>query len=250
MLIPEPAPLITAITPSSGPTSGGTLVTITGQNFQPGGWVRFGPSFGYSLTFVSPTELTVMTPYSSVAGPVTVTLNNPDGQSVELAMGYQYVSAPPVLTSFNPSSGPVTGGTMVVISGSGFQYGTQVFFGDTPAVNVTYANMYTLTCESPEAAGPGEVWLKVVNPDGQMSQLPFVYEEVLTDPSDGSDPSDTPDSSDGSDSSDTSDGSDTQDSSDTSEPSDDSSDSAAPDGDDASGNESGSGSGEESSDGD
>ena len=192
MAIPDPAPIITAVTPSSGSTSGGTSVTITGENFQAGGWVRFGPSYGYSLTFVSPTELTVTSPYSSQAGHVTIIVQNPDGQVAELAMGFEYISPPPMLTNINPSNGPVTGGTVIVLSGSGFQAGSQVFFGGQPAASVTYASMYSMSCVSPVAESAGEVGLKVINPDGQVSSLPFVYDEVIVDP----DPGDTGDGTD------------------------------------------------------
>src|SRR5690606_19894383 len=39
--IPDPAPDLTSVTPSSGPISGGTGVTLTGTNFTSGATVTF-----------------------------------------------------------------------------------------------------------------------------------------------------------------------------------------------------------------
>lgn len=61
----EGAPVVTAVTPRGGPTSGGTTVVITGTGFRPGSLVRFGETQvpaenitvsgdGTSITAVSP----------------------------------------------------------------------------------------------------------------------------------------------------------------------------------------------------
>ncbi len=63
-----------------------------------------------------------------------------------------------------PNQGPATGGTEVVIRGSGFQSGTTVSFAGQVA-NTTYVDGNTLNVTVPAlAAGPVQV--KVTNPDG------------------------------------------------------------------------------------
>ncbi len=68
----EPAgPAITAISPNSGPTSGGTTVTITGTGFTTASTVTFGGTAAASVTYVSATSLRAVTP-ARVAGVVDV----------------------------------------------------------------------------------------------------------------------------------------------------------------------------------
>jgi PKD repeat protein len=56
-----PEPIITNVQPASGPASGGTVVTITGSNFDPPARVTFGAQAG-NVTATSPTSITVTTP--------------------------------------------------------------------------------------------------------------------------------------------------------------------------------------------
>ncbi|HET7710489.1 MAG TPA: IPT/TIG domain-containing protein, partial [Thermoanaerobaculia bacterium] len=81
------APTISAISPDAGPIAGGTVVTISGSNFQNGVTVRFGSTPAASVTFVSSSQLTVITPPLS-AGPVTVTVTNPNGETVTTSYLY------------------------------------------------------------------------------------------------------------------------------------------------------------------
>jgi len=76
-------PTVISLSPSSGPSSGGTLVTITGNNFidlgsQP---VLFGSSAATSFTLISPTEITAISPTGSPGTTVDVTVTTPGGTS-------------------------------------------------------------------------------------------------------------------------------------------------------------------------
>jgi hypothetical protein len=84
-----PAPTITSVTPSTGPTSGGTTVVVAGANFQSGAVVRFDGTPATSVTFVSATALQAVTP-AHAAGPVTVSVTNPDSYAATLASGFTY----------------------------------------------------------------------------------------------------------------------------------------------------------------
>ncbi len=74
-----PVPSVTAVTPSSGPATGGTAVTIIGTGFTGAKKVAFGAVAAGSFTVVSDTEITTVTP-AQKAGPrvvyVTTTLRN------------------------------------------------------------------------------------------------------------------------------------------------------------------------------
>ena len=56
-----PAPTVSAVTPNSGSTLGGTRVTVTGTNFTSGVAVSFGGVAATSTQFVSSTQLTTTT---------------------------------------------------------------------------------------------------------------------------------------------------------------------------------------------
>lgn len=74
-------PTVTACTPSSGTTAGGTAITnLAGTNFFATPTITFGGGSATSVAFTSSTQLTCTTP-SHAAGLVAVTVTNPDGQS-------------------------------------------------------------------------------------------------------------------------------------------------------------------------
>lgn len=88
---------VTSITPPHGPESGGTDVTIRGQEFQSGASVRIGGSMASVVVFVDSTTLTAKTPpYIGGNHTVNVDAINPDGFKGTLVNGFTYdPSAPP-----------------------------------------------------------------------------------------------------------------------------------------------------------
>jgi hypothetical protein len=91
-----PAPVVTGAPPSSGPTSGGTLLTITGSNFQAGATVSVGGAAATGVTVVNSTTITATTG-AHAAGTVNVAVTNPDAQSGTLPASFFY--APPSTAS-------------------------------------------------------------------------------------------------------------------------------------------------------
>lgn len=91
-----PAPAVTAVSPNTGPTSGGTSVTITGSGFVATPTVTFGGTAATGVTFVSATTLTATAP-AHAAGLVNVVVTNPDAQSGTLTNGFAYL--PPASTT-------------------------------------------------------------------------------------------------------------------------------------------------------
>src|SRR5271165_2308281 len=73
-------PTVSGVSPNSGPTAGGTSVTITGTGFISGATVAFGPTAASSVTYNSPTQLTATSPAES-AGTVNVTVTTDGGTS-------------------------------------------------------------------------------------------------------------------------------------------------------------------------
>lgn len=84
-----PAPAVSAVSPQSGTTGGGTAVTITGTGFQNGATVTFGGTAATSVVVVSSTRITAVTP-ARPTGRVAVAVTNPGSQSSSLANGFFY----------------------------------------------------------------------------------------------------------------------------------------------------------------
>jgi hypothetical protein len=72
-------PTVTGVTPNSGPTAGGTTVSITGTGFNCVSGVSFGGVPATGVTTVSPTQITATSPAG--AGTVNVTVTNCNGTS-------------------------------------------------------------------------------------------------------------------------------------------------------------------------
>lgn len=77
-------PVVSSVSPPSGPTTGGTTVTILGSGFTSGSEVDFGVTPATNVTFNSSTQLTVTSPAHS-AGVVDVTVTTASGTSVTSA---------------------------------------------------------------------------------------------------------------------------------------------------------------------
>jgi IPT/TIG domain/FG-GAP repeat len=73
-------PGVLSLAPDSGPTAGGTQVTVSGSDFKNAGSVRFGSTPATSFTVVSPTVIKAVSP-SHGAGAVDVTVSNSGGTS-------------------------------------------------------------------------------------------------------------------------------------------------------------------------
>ena len=82
-------PVVTSLNTTTGPTAGGTSVTITGSKFCKGAVVRFGSTYAGSIVIVDATTITCTTPPGS-AGSVNVEVINPGNSSGSLVNGFTY----------------------------------------------------------------------------------------------------------------------------------------------------------------
>ena len=161
-----PPPTVTSLVPSSGPITGGTQVTISGTGFTNATTVAFGAVPAMGITYVSPTQLTATAPSVSSPSTVDVVATTVNGSSAITGAGndFQYLGAPSV-TGVTPAAGPIAGGTVVTISGSGFTNATQVRFGTVLATGVTVSSDGSITVIAP-AGSAGVVDITVTGPGG------------------------------------------------------------------------------------
>ncbi|MBL9132848.1 MAG: cadherin-like beta sandwich domain-containing protein, partial [Verrucomicrobiaceae bacterium] len=84
------------------------------------------------------------------------------------------VATPPTITSVSPASGPIAGGTTVVITGTGFTGATAVNFGTTPATGFTVNSPTQITATLP--AGTGGIFdISVVTGTGTATGSGLFY---------------------------------------------------------------------------
>jgi photosystem II stability/assembly factor-like uncharacterized protein len=161
-------PTLTAVSPASGPTAGGTAVTLTGTGLRAGATVALGGTAATSVVVMSATSITATAP-AHAAGVVDVVVSNSDSQSSTLAGGFTYVAAP-TLTTVTPASGTTAGGVAFTLTGTGFRAGIVVMVGGVPATSVVVVSATSISAVTPpHAAGPVSVTL--TNSDGQAATL-------------------------------------------------------------------------------
>jgi hypothetical protein len=101
-------PTISSITPTSGPSEGGTSVKITGSGFVSGSsTVKIGGEAASSVEVLSETELTAVTP-AHAAGSAEVAVSTPNGETTG-GPTYEYLSAPAVPTLTPTITAPLGG---------------------------------------------------------------------------------------------------------------------------------------------
>ena len=129
-------PIVTIVSPASGPLLGGTLITITGTNFTGATFVKVGDADVISINVVSDTSITARTPVRLTPGVVSVNVTTPGGISANNEF-YTYAAVPAVM-SVSPTSGPLAGGTAITITGTNFTDATVVSVGgdDVTSFNI------------------------------------------------------------------------------------------------------------------
>ncbi len=185
-ITPDPSPiaLFTASVVSVSP--GSTIVPVnfdaTASVTSVGTIVNYSWDFGDGLTASTPSP-TIMHNYdiSTSPGPfsVTLTVTNSAGTSTSQVFTGHTVSRnggpsatttqtvvippsppaptfPPLVTAINPTTGPVSGGTTVTITGSGFTGATSVKFGSSFATFVVNSDS-SITAISPPGLGTVDV---------------------------------------------------------------------------------------------
>lgn len=126
-LAPTGQPFVRSISATTGPTTGGTAVTVTGVNLGQvdsvyfnsddvdSSWIRNG-----DVTVISDTEVRFTTPEVVFPGERQVELDGPTGSSLYASAFFDFTGDPagnkPILTALAPSHGPANGGNFVALT--------------------------------------------------------------------------------------------------------------------------------------
>jgi hypothetical protein len=115
-----PSLIISSVSPSSGPTDGGTPITIAGTNFETGATVTVGGNTCTSPVVASANSITCNTPAGS-AGAKDVTVTNVDSTTNTLSGGFTYFAPSTIMYDLNYPSSPTAPTQAPVAYGSTFE---------------------------------------------------------------------------------------------------------------------------------
>jgi hypothetical protein len=213
----QSVPLVSGISPSSGPVVGGGTITITGTGFTPNSVVNFTEESGGvptadNVVIAVPssnvngggTQLSATIPSNIVGSTYFVTVSTPTGTSAYGPV-FTFTAITPTISAVttspasNPLGGPSTGGTAITISGTGFVVGDGVNFVQesnlqpvqggavvgASSVNVTRSsnNQVVITALAPPILSGSTYFVSVVSPGNGSaangSANVFTYQAVV-----------------------------------------------------------------------
>jgi len=160
-----------------------TVDTCTPSGAQITGHVKSNNCYGSDHNIVF--DLTVLpTAAGTVSIDVVTTSTNWDSRFAgKDSTTTTIASAEPTVTAVSPASGPITGGTVMVITGTGFADVTAVTFGSTPASSFTVNSDTSIIATAPPATAIGPVDVTVTTANGTSavtSADQFTYTYVFT----------------------------------------------------------------------
>ncbi|MHB8644689.1 MAG: IPT/TIG domain-containing protein [Thermomicrobiales bacterium] len=193
------APLqVTGVTPNTGPSVGGTAVTIVGTGFLAGAHLLFD-GLPATVNAVSGDGLSISaTTPAHPAGVANIIVINPNEQHGALSHAFTFTgntnpptTAPLTITQVEPDAGPAAGGVWVAVHGAGFKDGVTVRFDTTAGTAVHIINSTLLVVTTPGHAA-GAVSVTVSDGSGQTSTLPGGYAYIAPPSQRPGDPTGSP----------------------------------------------------------
>jgi hypothetical protein len=156
---------VEGLAPRQGPLAGGTPVVITGSGFTEDTLVLFGDVSCPTVSMRSSTELEVVAPAMQQPGAVDVFVFNENG-AIRLRRSFAYGEVPRIVSA-SPAAGPVSGGTALVLQGTGLASTSSVSFGLNPATSITVVSDTELNVTVPAGTTAGPVDVAVATPFGR-----------------------------------------------------------------------------------
>lgn len=181
-------PVITGLNPDwCALDAQGAEVIITGSGFTGVFSVTFRGVEAMDFRFNSDTRITAYAPILG-EGTVDVRVVTPAGmskntsaddftyvdQSPAVSVGPPQALTPPFISSVSPDLAEITPGATikVIITGGGFDWSSQVYFGGEPASAWVVDHSSQITAYAAEPLGPGTVDVQVVNSMGASPNTP------------------------------------------------------------------------------
>lgn len=172
-------PGVSSLSVPAGPLTGAGVMTITGTRLSLVSAVDFGGRPATGLVRVSATTIRVTVP-SHVVGTVDVRVTTPGGVSAVGPAGRFTYQPVPTVSALSPALAPTKGGSVVTLTGSGYDRVDRVTFGGVPATAVTRLSASQLRVTIP-AHAEADVDVRVTTPGGTSLVVPagrFAYQDV------------------------------------------------------------------------
>lgn len=172
-----PLPTLSTLNPATAVIGSGPVsFSLTGTGFAAGAKVNFGSTAVQLTTSGSGTTLTASISDAQLvtagAGPVPITVVNPNGMTTTPAVNFTVTAAvlisTPMLSSVAPNSATVGDSDLAItLTGSGFVGGAKIYWGSAATQLDTTGSGTTLSATVPAAQllDAGAVNVTVVNPD-------------------------------------------------------------------------------------
>lgn len=151
-------PVVTGVTPTSGPVAGGNVVTIKGKNLTGTTSVtltigsttlRVAPNkaSATSVTFTVPPVPASLVGKSGAKATVQVDVPAPSGATLVSAVNSKghYTYRGPIVTEVHPTTGPSTGGTVVKVTGTNLTGANEVIVTVGKTVTIVTPSAHTAT---------------------------------------------------------------------------------------------------------
>lgn len=164
---------ISDVTPVSGPSEGGTTVTLTGTRLEQVDEVYIGPLPATILAGPSPGSIKVSTAPAN-PGIHDVAVVTAWGERVVLEDAFTFGAEDPGLFIVTPGTGSQAGGTLISVVGSGLSKASAVHFGDMAAEILDATDPARILVNTPPHS-PGPVDVMVTWPDGTERTLHQAY---------------------------------------------------------------------------
>ncbi len=197
-------PIVTGISPGSGPITGSTpstplTITITGTGFVAGAAVNFIEESGgvpasdnvvlsvpaANVTVNGPGSIAVLAPAATEGSTYYVTVTTSTGTSAYSTNDvFTYSPVAPTVAGISPNSGLIGGGNAVTITGTGFLNDATVNFIEesggypvlptvsVPATYVSVTSSTSITTVSPPVSATGTYFVTVTTSDGTYTPTP------------------------------------------------------------------------------
>ncbi len=167
-------PQVQNVFPSAGFSGGGTLVTLTGQDFLPGIHVRINGVDQGTPNILSSSQMSFTSNLGSV-GVQVLEIEGAGGMTATSLFTYQ-AQVDPVLSGVAPAQVPMAGGTTLTLTGSNFSSDSEVWLGadassglgGTQVTGVTVLDSNTIEITAPVFATAGAMSVMVM--DASSSQ--------------------------------------------------------------------------------
>nr|XP_009292515.1 fibrocystin-L isoform X2 [Danio rerio] len=172
-------PTVTGISPTEGSSSLGTVLTITGSGFDGGNVTVKTGDVECSILQVTNTSITCQVgPASAGVQPVSLSFSVLGNARYQNNTSFNFTHLLGV-TSINPTTGSVAGGTVLTVSGYGFSNNIDVIIGSQPC-NIVEVELFQLRCIVP-AGSEGDQTVTIGA--GEMTAIfndSFTYSNTLT----------------------------------------------------------------------